>query len=148
MGPKDGVRFIKNVMIPTSDGVRLAMDMHVPDSDDWEQTPHPLILEYIPYRKDDTAPYSGYHNYFAQHGFIGARLDCRGTGSSEGVNTDEYTPREQQDGVEAIEWLAAQPWCSGKDRDVWGIVWRVYFCTDRCTPPTAPHDHYPHVLHR
>ena len=48
MGPKDGVRFIKNVMIPTSDGVRLAMDMHVPDSDDWEQTPHPLILEYIP----------------------------------------------------------------------------------------------------
>ena len=114
MQPKNGVRFIKNVMIPTSDGVRLAMDMHVPDSDDWEQTPRPLILEYIPYRKDDTAPYSGYHNYFAQHGFIGARLDCRGTGSSEGVNADEYTPREQQDGVEAIEWLAAQPWCSGK----------------------------------
>ena len=114
MQPKNGVRFIKNVMIPTSDGVRLAMDMHVPDSDDWEQMPRPLILEYIPYRKDDTAPYSGYHNYFAQHGFIGARLDCRGTGSSEGVNTDEYTPREQQDGVEAIEWLAAQPWCSGK----------------------------------
>ena len=65
MQPKNGVRFIKNVMIPTSDGVRLAIDMHVPDSDDWEQTPHPLILEYIPYRKDDTAPYSGYHNYFA-----------------------------------------------------------------------------------
>ena len=36
MQPKNGVRFIKNVMIPTSDGVRLAMDMHVPDSDDWE----------------------------------------------------------------------------------------------------------------
>ena len=55
MGPKNGVRFIKNMMIPTSDGVRLAMDMHFPDSDDWEQTPRSLILEYIPYRKDDTA---------------------------------------------------------------------------------------------
>ncbi|MBI1923590.1 peptidase S15, partial [Candidatus Poribacteria bacterium] len=82
--PKDGVRFIKNVMIPMSDGVQLAMDMHLPAGDDWQQTPRPLILEYIPYRKDDAAPYSGYHNYFAQHGFIGARLDCRGTGSSEG----------------------------------------------------------------
>ncbi len=112
--PKDGVRFIKNVMIPMSDGVQLAMDMHLPDGDDWQQTPRPLILEYIPYRKDDAAPYSGYHNYFAQHGFIGARLDCRGTGSSEGINTDEYTPREQQDCVEAIEWLAQQSWCSGR----------------------------------
>ena len=112
--PKDSVRFVKNVMIPMSDGVRLAMDMHLPDSEDWEQTLQPLILEYIPYRKDDVAPYSGYHNYFAQHGFIGARLDCRGTGSSEGVNTDEYTPREQRDCVEAIEWLAQQTWCSGK----------------------------------
>ncbi|MCZ6678126.1 MAG: CocE/NonD family hydrolase [Candidatus Poribacteria bacterium] len=112
--PKDGVRFIKNLMIPMSDGVRLAMDMHVPAGEDWGQTPRPLILEYIPYRKDDTAPYSGYHNYFAQHGFIGARLDCRGTGSSEGINTDEYTEGEQRDGVEAIEWLARQPWCSGK----------------------------------
>ena len=55
MGPKNGVRFITNMMIPISDGVRLAMDMHFPDSDDWEQTPRLLILEFIPYRKDDTA---------------------------------------------------------------------------------------------
>ena len=112
--PQDGVRFIKNVTIPMSDGVRIAMDMHVPDAEDWEQTPRPLILEYIPYRKDDSAPYSGYHNTFAQHGFIGARIDCRGTGSSEGVTTDEYTVREQQDGGEAIEWIAQQPWSTGK----------------------------------
>jgi len=112
--PKEGVRFVKNVMVPMADGVHLALDMHVPDSADWEKTPRPLILEYIPYRKDDVPPYAGPHHYFAQHGFISARLDCRGTGSSEGINTDEYTPREQQDGVEAIEWLAQQPWCSGK----------------------------------
>ncbi len=114
LSPKDGVRFIKNIMVPTANSVHLAMDMHVPDADDWQHAPRPLILEYIPYRKDDSAPYSGYHNTFAQHGFIGARIDCRGTGSSEGVNTDEYTPREQQDCVEAIEWIAQQSWSTGK----------------------------------
>src|SRR5688572_19640229 len=101
--PRQGVRFIKNVMIPMSDGVQLAMDMHVPDVADWGATPRPVILEYMPYRKDDAPPYSGYHNYFAQHGFIGARLDCRGTGASGGTNTDEYLEIEQKDGYEAIE---------------------------------------------
>jgi putative CocE/NonD family hydrolase len=112
--PKDGVRFIKNVMIPMADGVHLALDMHLPECDDWERRPRPLILEYIPYRKDDVAAYSGQHHYFAQHGFIGARLDCRGTGSSEGINTDEYVEREQRDAVEAIAWLAQQSWCDGQ----------------------------------
>ncbi|MSS71484.1 MAG: CocE/NonD family hydrolase [Candidatus Latescibacteria bacterium] len=112
--PQNGVRFIKNIMIPMSDGVRLAMDLHVPDCEDWAHQSRPLILEYLPYRKDDSAPYSGYHNRFAQHGIIGARIDCRGTGSSEGINTDEYTPQEQADGVEAIEWIAQQPWSTGK----------------------------------
>jgi putative CocE/NonD family hydrolase len=114
---KDGVRFIKNVTIPMTDGVQLAMDLHVPcadDSADWRHTPRPLLLEYIPYRKDDVQPYTGSYNYFAQHGIISARLDCRGSGSSGGINTDEYTPLEQQDGVEAVEWLADQDWCNGK----------------------------------
>ena len=112
--PENGVRFIKNVMVPVSDGVHLAMDLHVPDCEDWQSTPRPLILGYDPYRKDDAAPYSGWPDRFARHGFIGARLDCRGTGASEGTNTDEYTPLEQQDGVETIEWIARQPWSTGK----------------------------------
>ena len=113
----DGVRFIKNVIVPMGDGTQLAMDLHVPCADesvDWRATPLPLLLEYIPYRKDDAQPYSEMQDYFARHGIIGARLDCRGTGSSGGINTDEYTPREQEDAVEAIEWMAAQSWCTGK----------------------------------
>jgi hypothetical protein len=137
--PKDGVRFIKNVMVPTSDGVHLAMDMHVPDAEDWWNTPCPLILEYIPYRKDDSAPYSGYHNTFAQHGFIGARMDCRGTGSSGGVNTDEYTSLEQQDCVEAIEWIAQQPWSTGKTA-MFGASYGGFTAVQIAAhhPPTSP----------
>ena len=48
--PQNGVRFVQNVLIPMADGTRLALDMHVPDVEDWERTPQPLILEYIPYR--------------------------------------------------------------------------------------------------
>ena len=72
------------------------MDLHVPECGDWEQTPQPLLLD-IPYRKDDAAPYTPYQSDFAKRGFIGARLDCRGTEGSEGVNTDEYTEQEQLD---------------------------------------------------
>jgi len=112
--PQDGVIFVKNVMVPMSDGTHLAMDLHVPECANWETTPRPLLLEYIPYRKDDSAPCTPYQNDFATHGYIGARLDCRGTGSSEGVNTDEYTEQEQLDVVEAIDWIAGQPWSTGK----------------------------------
>jgi hypothetical protein len=58
------------------------MDLHVPDVDDWAAHPRPVLLEHLPYRKDDVAPYSGAQHLLAQHGYIGARLDCRGTGSS------------------------------------------------------------------
>jgi putative CocE/NonD family hydrolase len=56
---------------------------------------------------------AGPHHYFAARGYVGVRLDVRGTGSSEGVTGDEYSPAEQQDAVDAIAWLAAQPWCTG-----------------------------------
>jgi len=104
------VRFVKNVLIPMRDGVRLAMDMHMPEGDG----PYPLVFVYQPYRKDDQTPFTGPMHYFATHGIIGAFIDCRGSGASEGMNDDEYRPIELQDGYDAIEWIAAQPWSNGK----------------------------------
>ena len=34
-------------------------------------------------------------------------------GGSEGHAVDEYVAQEQVDGYDAIEWMAAQPWCDG-----------------------------------
>jgi putative CocE/NonD family hydrolase len=48
------------------------------------------------------------------------RVDVRGTGSSGGVAQDEYTETETRDGYDAVEWLAAQPWCTGSV-GMWGI---------------------------
>ena len=106
-----GVRLIKNVQIPMRDGVHLGADLYVPDRDDGE--PLPVVMEYIPYRKDEVAPGDRFYSYFPAHGYIVARVDIRGTGASGGVATDEYVPQEQEDGYDAIEWLAGQPFCDG-----------------------------------
>ena len=46
----------------------------------------------------------------------------RGSGESDGVLLDEYSPLEQADAVEVIAWLAAQPWCTGAV-GMFGISW-------------------------
>ena len=40
----------------------------------------------------------------------------RGTGASEGINTDEYMPQEQEDGYDAIEWCARSPGATATSR--------------------------------
>ena len=101
----------RHVWIPMADGVRLAASLYLPDTRD----PCPVLLEALPYRKDDvTAGYRAeYRRLAGEHGYAVARVDLRGTGSSEGVATDEYPPQEQADLCRVIEWLAAQPWSTG-----------------------------------
>ncbi|HMN28324.1 MAG TPA: CocE/NonD family hydrolase, partial [Caldilineaceae bacterium] len=115
--PAPGVKQLKNVMIPMRDGVRLAADLYLPDSEAGGPGAgrFPLVMEYVPYRKDEIQPTrADIYTYLPQHGYGVARVDIRGTGGSEGVNTDEYTLQEQLDGYDAIEWLAGQPWCDGQ----------------------------------
>src|SRR5215470_15782040 len=104
------VRVERSVRIPMRDGLHLSADVILPDV----SARFPAILEYSPYRKDDASRARlDWHWYFAERGFVGVRLDARGTGGSEGINTDEYVPREQEDGYDAVEWIARQPWCNG-----------------------------------
>ncbi|MBI4219319.1 MAG: CocE/NonD family hydrolase, partial [Chloroflexi bacterium] len=104
----------KHMFIPMRDGTRLAACVHWPARAPSNGRHYPAIFEYHPYRKDDrSAPRAADHEYFARHGFVSIRLDVRGTGSSEGVNTDEYMPVETRDGYDTVEWLASQPWSNG-----------------------------------
>jgi putative CocE/NonD family hydrolase len=104
------VRNDRAVMIPMRDGKRLSADIFRPDA----EGRFPAIVMYHPYRKDDVGRGGvGEHYCFAERGFISVRLDARGTGTSEGINTDEYRLQEQQDGYDAVEWLARQPWSNG-----------------------------------
>src|SRR5690349_5448814 len=99
------VKLVKNVMIPMRDGVRLASDLIMPDT----IGRFPAILHYHPYRKDDMSnAVNEIHYYWAAKGYVGVRLDVRGTGSSEGISTEEYSVEEINDGQDAINWLAKQ----------------------------------------
>ncbi len=108
--------------ITLSDGCRLSARVWMPE--DAGDDPVPVILEYLPYRKRDgtNARDALTHPWFAERGYACVRLDMRGNGDSDGVMLDEYAPQEQADCVEAINWLAAQPWCNGKV-GMMGISW-------------------------
>ena len=110
------------VWIPLSDGVRLATRVWRPA--DSEREPVPAILEYIPYRRRDGRLIDDeqIHPYFAGHGFAGVRVDIRGSGDSEGLLRDEYLKQEQDDALEIIAWIAAQPWCDG-NVGMMGLSW-------------------------
>lgn len=120
--PNDALRVIENVFIPMRDGARLAARIWMPPGA--ERHPVPAIMEYIPYRKRDLSRGRDTvnHPYMAAHGYACIRVDMRGSGDSDGVLTDEYTPQEQEDAVEVIAWLTEQPWCDG-NVGMMGISW-------------------------
>jgi uncharacterized protein len=114
-----GLEVREHVVVPASDGIALSVNLFLPAS---AAGPVPAILNMDPYRKDDWQ--QGWDlslaAYFAERGYAYARLDVRGTGSSGGVALDEYTAAETRDGHDVVEWLAAQPWCTGSV-GMWGL---------------------------
>jgi len=111
-GDMDGraVLDIDDLVIPLPCGTRLAGRLWRPDGGRV-----PAILEFIPYRKRDaTLPRDeSIHPWMAAQGYACLRVDLRGSGDSEGLLDDEYSPQELADAVAVIDWIAAQDWCTG-----------------------------------
>lgn len=74
-------------------------------------SPAPAVLLMTPYRKE-TAVVSELTKR-AQVDLHAICADVRGVGGSSGRYNGIYSPREIEDGVELIAWIAAQPWCDG-----------------------------------
>ena len=112
-----------DVRIPTRDGVELSANLWRPlPGPDLLEGRFPAILEMIPYGKDNwrRAADMTRGEWYVARGYALCRVDVRGTGSSGGIALDEYTADETRDGYDAVEWLAAQPWCDGNVA-MWGI---------------------------
>ncbi len=102
------VRIRKNVMVAVRDGVRLATDIYLPDGETTPPGPFPAILIRSPYGKEGSAKVAG---FFTTRDYAVAVQDVRGRYDSEG---EFYIyVNEPEDGYDALEWVAVQPWCNG-----------------------------------
>jgi uncharacterized protein len=131
------IREMPNMWIPLSDGCRLGARIWLPE--DAERHPVPALVEYLPYRKNDNTALTDSlrHPYFAGHGYASIRIDMRGSGDSDGIMYDEYLPQEQDDALEALAWIAEQPWCTGAT-GMFGISWGGFNALQiaACRPPS------------
>ena len=120
MSAQTPITVTEHLWIPLPDGRRLAARMWQPAG----AGPFPVILEYLPYRKrDGTAPRDATtHPVFAAHGYACVRVDITGSGDSDGRFDDEYSEQELSDGEAVLEWIAQQPWSTGKVGMI-GISW-------------------------
>ncbi len=101
-------------MIPMRDGKRLSAHVFFPKSDRPDQK-WPAIFEQR-YADISSAGSRKAAAKFAEGGFVIALVNYRGTHESEGVYRGYRALQwgELRDGYDVCEWLAAQPWCSGK----------------------------------
>ncbi len=98
--------FQSNVMMPMSDGTKLAANVFKPKSDG----PFPVILSRTPYGKGGNNHRLG--RSYASQGYAVVIQDCRGRGGSEGL-WDPFR-YDVDDGYDTHQWIGKQPWCNGK----------------------------------
>src|SRR5262245_51841515 len=96
----------KEALVPMRDGAQLATDLYFPSG---PSNGLPVVLERTPYNKSIVGRRA---EFWTARGYVYAIQDVRGRFRSEG----RFEPflREGSDGFDTIEWLALQPWCSGK----------------------------------
>jgi putative CocE/NonD family hydrolase len=103
--PEHEVKVESNVGVPMRDGVALATDIYRPDA----EGRFSVILVRTPYKKEMSELQA---RYYARRGYAFAIQDCRGRFASPGIW--EPFVNEARDGYDTIEWLARQPWSTGK----------------------------------
>lgn len=94
----------EQIMLPSSDGVRLRTEIFRPDG---IPAPWPVVVTRTcyPFSWPQTAALG---REYAKRGFAFVCQFCRGTGGSEG--TWEPNVNERRDGLALTEWLDRQPW--------------------------------------
>jgi len=98
----------QTLMVPMSDGVKLATDIHLPPG----EGPWPTILMRTPYDRTRGGPAA----VAAMLGYAGVIQDMRGRFGSEGENLPFIGCGwvDHADGADTIAWIRKQPWSNGK----------------------------------
>lgn len=119
------------LMLPMSDGTRLATDVYTPAHGDG---PWPVILARSTYGR----AFDQFTN-LAKEGYAVVVQDVRGMGASEGekyvFHADGWRP-DQHDGADTAAWIHNQPWCNGKIGTMGGSALSM---TQMLLAPATPH---------
>jgi len=139
--PTYEVLCLPNVSIPLADGTVLSGDLYRPKADG----SYPALIAWSPYTKELQStglplPINevGVVGYIVTRGYCHLTVNARGTGKSAGGRVESFSPCEQKDVAEVIEWAAGQPWCDGNI----GMVGMSYFAAIQYL---AAAQHPPHL---
>src|SRR5579864_5760923 len=102
------VSAVRGVRVPMRDGVRLSIDVYRPEA----EGRFPGLLIQTPYN-NNTLGFINRARWFARRGYAVVVADSRGRFDSDG-DWDPFSPLHKSDGYDLVEWLAGQPWCSGR----------------------------------
>lgn len=103
------------VRVRVRDGIRLGCDLHLP-ARSGKAIPgrYPsIVYEVTPYAAA-TPIYLEQGAWFASRGYAAITCNVRGSGRSGGSFPQPNQPAEQTDAYDLVEWVAAQPWSTGR----------------------------------
>lgn len=102
----------------TRDGTRLAMDIHRPAMNGRAvETPYPVLWQHSFARRfasDQSQSVVRQIPTLVKYGYVVVEVDRRGMGASFGTRRGYHDRTEARDAFDITEWLAAQPWSTGK----------------------------------
>ena len=107
--PVPGYRVERDIEMPMRDGVVLRGDVWIPDGDG----PFAAIIFRTPYNKAALVSDFLRPQQAVEAGFAVVVQDCRGRFRSEGEWRPLMWAQEGEDSYDTVEWVAAQPWCTG-----------------------------------
>jgi predicted acyl esterase len=100
------------VAVGTPQETLLQYQVMFPDPAAWGGGPYPVVLDYSGYEPATTI-FDGLDERFLAAGYAVAGVNMRGSHGSGGT-FDYFEPLQGQDGADSVEWLAAQPWSTGR----------------------------------
>ncbi|MDE2751238.1 MAG: CocE/NonD family hydrolase, partial [Gemmatimonadota bacterium] len=122
----------RGILVPMRDGVRLSVDIYAPRE---AAGPFPGILAHTPYDNNGQRETA---TWFAQRGYVVVSADARGRYDSDG-EWDPFGALHRVDGYDLVEWVAAQPWCTGKVGMIGGsyLGWTQWWAASMAPPHLA-----------
>jgi len=105
--PQFKLRMDHNVKVRMRDGVELSTDLYLPDA----PGRYPTVFSRTPYNNTGPDAYAT-GKWYAERGYAYVTQDVRGKYDSDGKFV--LYANEANDGLDTLDWIAAQPWSNGR----------------------------------